>query len=455
MNLLALRLLAASFSAASLHLSIPLPAPAAWTGQPASEPWIRPQGEPETWEVEAGRRENLHAYGSSMVVVRDADADGVEDLLVGAPCLGTEEPGYADLLSGATGERILRFEGEAPGDEFGFAVAAGCDLNRDGTPELVITARAAAGEGARRGVVSVYDGRTFKKQRELAGEEDHGFFGESVCCPGDIDGDGRGDLLVGAPGAAEQRGHVLLFSGPAKRANETLRGRRRGDAFGSSISGLEDLNGDGHADFGVCAPFAGSRIAQAGCFVAYSGQSLRPLRTLYGPESMCWFGVSAVNPGDLDGDAVDDLLIGAPATSLGDQSAVGWVGSYSGATGDSLAVYPGSEPGEFFGRSLAAGFDWDGDGVGDWAVGAPYGRGRSDRKRAGFVAVRSGTGPELKRYRGTEARGLLGSSLGVAAAPDGQLTLLVLGAPGRAESAFRVETEEDEQPKPGSIQRVH
>lgn len=450
--MLAPQLLAATFSAASLHLGSVL-----GIGGLALDPapGIRSRVESETWQIEAGRRESLHAFGSSLVIVHDADGDGVEDLLVGAPCLGTEEPGYADLLSGASGERIARFEGEAPGDEFGFAVAAGCDLNRDGIPELVIAARAADGGGARRGVVSVYNGRTLKKDRELAGQEDHVFFGQSVCCPGDIDGDGRGDLLVGAPGAAEQRGHVLLFSGPRKLPKETLRGRRRGDAFGSSISGLKDMNADGHADFGVCAPFASSKIVRSGSLVAYSGQSLRPLRTLHGPESMCWFGVSAVNPGDLDGDLVDDLLVGAPAASLGDQSGVGWVGSYSGATGDSLAVFSGSESGEFFGRSLAAGFDWDGDGVGDWAVGAPYGRGRNDRERAGFVSVRSGTGAELKRFRGAEARGLLGSSLGAATTNEGELTLLATGAPGRAESAFRTDVKGDEKPKPGSVQRVH
>ncbi len=448
--MLALRLLAASFSAASLQLGSAL-----WASgfAPAHRIYSAPQS--ETWQVEAGRRENLHAFGTSLVVVHDADGDGTADLLVGAPCLGTEEPGYADLISGATGERILRFKGETPGDEFGFAVAAGCDLNRDGAPELIIAARAAAGDGARRGVVSVYNGRTFKKQQELAGAENHVFFGESVCCPGDIDGDGHGDLLVGAPGAAEQRGHVLLFTGPGKLPSETLRGRRAGDAFGSSISGLKDMNGDGHVDFGVCAPFASSKIARSGSLVAYSGQSLRPLRTLYGPESMCWFGISAVNPGDLDGDQVDDLLVGAPAASLGDRGGVGWVGSFSGATGDSLAIFPGSESGEFFGRSLAAGFDWDGDGVGDWAVGAPYGRGRSDRERAGFVAVRSGTGPELHRFRGAEARGLLGSSLGVAAASDQQLILLATGAPGRADSAFRTQSEPGKDPKPGSVQRLH
>ena len=409
-----------------------------------------------TWDVSARTKEKLHAYGAALAITPDVDGDDVQDVLVGAPCLGTDEPGYADLLSGATGKRIARFEGEQAGDEFGFAVAAGCDLDRNGQVEMVIGARAAAGGGARRGTVLVIDSRSLKPIRTISGTENHGFFGEALCCPGDVDRDGRGDLLVGAPGAAGARGHVLLFNGPELQPKQTLRGKSHGELFGSGISGLRDLNGDGAADFGVCAPLAGSRLPNSGCFVAYSGQTLRPLRSLYGPESMSWFGISAVNPGDLDGDEVDDFLVGAPATSLGELGGVGWVGSFSGASGDPIALYAGQNQGDFFGRSLSAGFDWNGDGIGDWAVGAPFAEGKRTSKRAGYVAVRSGagSGPELKRFEGSEEGGLLGLSLATALPGTAGSASLLAGAPGRTGSAFRdTEQDREETSKPGYLRR--
>ena len=98
-----------------------------------------------------------------------------------------------------------------------------------------------------------------------------GALGTAVALPGDVDGDGVGDLLGGAPSAAGA-GRVYLLSGGAAAGSWSLpgsqdaswQGAASGDLLGSSISNLSDADGDGRADFVVGAPGSDTSASNAG-----------------------------------------------------------------------------------------------------------------------------------------------------------------------------------------------
>lgn len=85
----------------------------------------------------------------------DTDGDGISDYVVGAPGNGA---GHALVFSGATGEVLLRLDGEAAGDVFGAAVAGAGDVNGDGRADVLVGAPAAEGAGVNSGRVYVLSG---------------------------------------------------------------------------------------------------------------------------------------------------------------------------------------------------------------------------------------------------------------------------------------------------------
>jgi hypothetical protein len=135
-----------------------------------------------------------------------------------------------------------------------------------------------------------------------------------------------------------------------------------------------------------------------------TGQQL--LRTDAGILAGESFGAAIVAVGDVDGDGVSDYAVGVPETSVPAFPDIGEARVLSGANGQILRSCIGPRAGARFGRSLAALGDVDGDGVPDLAIGAP-----DDAGGTGFVSVRSlGTGAELCSFTG-QPQSRLGASL--------------------------------------------
>src|SRR5690606_10136053 len=136
-------------------------------------------------------------YGQTLEVAGDSDGDGYEDVVAGLLGLGGEPQG-AKLCSGRTGAVLHEWTG-APGDRFGADVAGLGDVDGDGLADVAVSAwqQDQSFRKVGPGYVRVFSGRTGAEITTLRAEPGLDWFGYGISGTGDLDGDGRGDLIVG------------------------------------------------------------------------------------------------------------------------------------------------------------------------------------------------------------------------------------------------------------------
>jgi hypothetical protein len=341
---------------------------------------------------------------------RDLDGDGIADVAAGARFtdLAFTQMGTVSVWSTAGGRRLAHREGEARDALFGHAVLAGPDLDRDGRPEVVASAPNGQYDGVPRGVVQAFalTGQLFWR---TAGEPAESL-GWHLALAADQNRDGVEDLFAGAPGNGP-RGMAYLLDG---RTGAVLRGfasPASEDQFGWYVAEVLDLDGDGSNDLLVGAPStAVAEAPRAGAAYAISTATGRRLHAWYGQAANAQLGEVVTGLPDLDGDGTAEVAVSAtfhPYLTRDDRR-VGEVTIYSGATGGELRRFHGAQPGELYGRMIAAAGDVDGDGLGDLAIGAPWSR-VDGRPRAGRFEVRSGrSGEVLLQAAGERAEMWLG-----------------------------------------------
>ena len=309
-----------------------------------------------------GALDDFDYFGGSVASVGDLDGDGVMDLAVGA--YGDGDGGFWRgavwvLFLNADGtvkahQKISSTEGGFTGtlhdgDYFGRSAASVGDLDGDGVMDLAVGALYDRDGGLERGAVWVLflnaDGtvKAHQKISSTAGGftgalDDFDYFGISVASVGDLDGDGVGDLAVGAPGdddGGEYRGAVwvlFLSADGTVRAHQKISSTEGGftgtldygDGFGASVASAGDLDGDGVMDLAV--------------------------------------GATGDSDGGIDRGAVWVLFLNADGTVKAHQKISDTEGGFTGALDDA----------DLFGWSAASVGDLDGDGVADLAVGAAF-----------------------------------------------------------------------------------
>ncbi|MCP3977958.1 MAG: hypothetical protein GY716_01325 [bacterium] len=321
-------------------------------------------------------------FGITVAGLGDADGDGVEEFVVGArrdTVSGILQAGRAVVLSGATRAELHTLTHPAPaaGDNFARSVAGIDDVNGDGIRDILVGAPLDdAGGIVDSGSAHVFSGSAaddFEPIHALvdpaAGPGDE--LGYSVAALGDVDDDGVGDIVVGARND-DGRGSALVFSGAGGGFIRKLTdpAGQVGDLFGYAVTGSGDLDGDDVPDVLIGAYAADSAVAPgAGEVTAFSGADGGAIRTFADPAGTGGdeFGRGLASIADLDGDGVDDLLAGAPGASAG-----GEVLLFSGADAALLdrATDPEGEAGDSLGYRVAALGDMDADGVADFVAGA-------------------------------------------------------------------------------------
>jgi hypothetical protein len=364
-------------------------------------------------------------FGVSVAALGDLDGDGRSELAVGA--LGDDDGGsdrgavYV-LFLGASGsvrvrQKISATSGGFTGhldnlDRFGSAVAGLGDLDGDGVGELAVGSDGDAASGSFSGAAWVLfmkaDGTVKSALKIATGQGGFGgtldtsdYFGRSMAALGDLDGDGVRDLAVGAPGAdgaffGEGAVWVLFLQADGSVRDEqeisSLQGGFVGPlgqahSFGGAIAPLGDLDGDGVIDLGVGAPGRATRGTTFVLFLAADGtvQAQQELGSGLGGfggslSNNDGFGSAAAALGDLDGDGVDEIAIGAAGWSSSATTGALWVLALGndGLVVDEYPIREGTagfptstlDSEASFGHSLTALGDIDADGVVDLAVGA-------------------------------------------------------------------------------------
>jgi hypothetical protein len=313
-----------------------------------------------------GNLDDSDQFGYATTSIGDLDADGVNDVAVGA--VGDDDGGSGRgavwiLFLNANGtvkghQKISSTTGGFGGalgndDQFGSALASPGDIDGDDVRDLVVGAQLDDDGGADRGAVWILflnTNGTVKDEVKIS-DATVGFagslsnsdlFGASAGRIGDIDADGVPDLLVGAIGdddGGTDRGAVYVFR---LNADGSLKGTTKisqtsggftgtlddFDQFGSAVAGIPDLNNDGRDDVAVGTIGDDDGGVDRGAihvlFIDSAGAvTLRrkissALGGFTGPlVNGDFFGWSAVAAKDVDGDGVADLVVGAPRSDDG------------------------------------------------------------------------------------------------------------------------------------------
>jgi len=318
----------------------------------------------------------------------DTDGDGYADLLVGAPF-------YDSNIGG--GGRVFLYRGSASGPS--------------STPSWSYT-----------------------------GDISNGELGFAVAAAGDLNGDGYGDVAVGAPqyGGAHNVGRVLVFFGSSAGLpavpSAVIDGDQGGAGFGAALAGAGDVNGDGYDDLLVGQPYYqktainGIRYASGRAFLYLGGPaglSATPAAILE-PETFGGnFGFSVAGTGDLDGDGLADIIVGNPMFDIvapgSDNQGRVYVyrGSSNGVDTTPVWTATGPQIHSLFGVSVAGAGDVNGDGYRDVVVGARtwssvINTSSDYESDEGLVEVFLGSGSGLGTSPGWTAQGpAAGSNFGI------------------------------------------
>ena len=311
------------------------------------------------------------AAGMSVASAGDLDGDGIAEWIVGAPQDGNGGPGYVRVFSGASGAILHTFSGSLPGDRFGAAVASAGPIVLGTTSDLIVGAPR-QGAGAPAGYARVFSGSDGTPLLALNGSAPGDSFGYAVGAMGDLDGDAFGDVIVGAPTDPQggfAAGSARVFSGSNGSVLRTVIGAP-GAWAGHAVLGPGDVDLDGTSDYIVGLPRGSS--AEEGLAVVLSGTYGTVMQGVDGSSSLDWFGASlAIVGGDLGADGFFDWIVGAPESPLA--GGAGYARVFPGIPISDVPVLTlqGPSPGDAFGWSVSGPGDVDGDGLLDVAVGAP------------------------------------------------------------------------------------
>ena len=388
----------------------------------------------------------------------DVNGDGYPDVVVGAVKYGqgSVKGGAVFLFYGGPGGLSSQpdwfFGTDMNGAELGTAVSGVGDVNGDGYDDLAVSAPRCSNPEPKEGCVFIFfgspTGLPSTPDQILELNQRDAYLGTAVDAAGDVNGDGYADVIVGAKWYTNElinEGAAFLFLGGPDGLRGTpawqVEGNQAAASLGTAVAGVGDVDGDGYADLLVGAPYFDGGAVDTGYVALYFGGAEGPVAApaweRHGSHAGARLGYSLAAAGDVNGDGLADLIIGAPGWQNQSGEAVGAAFVYLGRPdwSDALPVWTAvfTQANAQFGAAVGSAGDMSGNGFADVVVGAPlYSRDQA-KEGAMFVFLGTAVGPASTAHwmaEGNKADTLFGFSVASAGDvnQDGYTDLLV-GAP--------------------------
>jgi hypothetical protein len=309
-------------------------------------------------------------FGYSVSGAGDINGDGYDDVIVGGS-------GYFDIYYGGNPMDNISDLTINGASSFGETVSDAGDVNNDGYDDVIVGAN---DYNSAKGSAFIYFGGNPMNNTvdvTLNGENAYDYFGQAVSGAGDLNNDGYDDVVVGAPDYSSSTGRAYVFYGGSPMNSEAdiiMTGEAANNRFGFSVSGAGNVNGDAYDDVVVGARGYDSYRGKAYIYLGGSSMDNTSDITMTGENIWDNFSYSVSNAGDINHDGYDDVIVGA----YGFNSSTGRVYVYyGGSTMDNNAdvIIDGEKENDSFGSSVSFAGEVNGDGYDDIITGTgsyPY-----------------------------------------------------------------------------------
>ncbi|MFY0642989.1 MAG: FG-GAP repeat protein [Bacteroidia bacterium] len=355
-----------------------------------------------SYDVMLERNQGDAYFGRSIASAGDLNSDGYSELAVGALKYnnGQTDEGmvfiYDGSSTGISTTPSLSLEANQAASWFGHDVAGVGDVNSDGFDDFVVVAMqydsGVNQEGALFGYLGSSSGISSTADWFYSGKQSSGLLA-FVSPAGDVNGDGFADFIVGAPyynNGSSDEGVAMVFQGDTfgfDTGYSTLLEENVASAyFGYDVSLAGDVDGDGYGDVIVGAYRYNNGLADEGAaFVYYGGTTgitTAGREKLVKAQGAAFLGCSVSGGGDINSDGYSDVIVGAYNYDNGNTNegvAFVYLGSSTGLNTNSVYSYEAEQDNAYMGTRVAMLGDVNGDGFGDFGIGAPgYDNGESD-----------------------------------------------------------------------------
>ncbi|MDR6808330.1 hypothetical protein J2Y45_005320 [Dyadobacter sp. BE34] len=331
-----------------------------------------------------------NAYlGQSLASAGDVDGDGYSDIVIGAHLYDHTQNNEGAIMvwhGGASGPNTAAaLNASQPESALGYSVSGAGDVDGDGYDDVIVGAPHYDNGQSEEGVAFLFkgtrDGIGQIPAHMLEADQADAGFGTSVSAAGDVNGDGFGDIIVGAMhyhGGQDEEGAAFVYLGSPAGLHSTpiqLESDKTGAWFGCAVAHAGDLNDDGFSEIVIGAMNYSNGQSEEGALYLFPGSPNGPnpagLRIIESDLEDARLGNAVSAADDVNGDGRDDIVAGAYSVGDYDAGAV-FIGYGKANSLDSLTLdcIKGTQDQAHFGWDVSGAGDLNGDGHSDLIVGA-------------------------------------------------------------------------------------